>query len=191
MKNIKYILILFIGLISFNGFTQTSLDIDENSKFKFWLKTTQNHKKGMKSIGGFIGGTKYSIPQFYSLEGAYFVTDKYQLGLGLSYDFGLIGTEEYTDFTMSINNAFTLLKYKKSLYFNARLGLRAGLQNTVETSIETTKNDFIYGGSLGAEIEYFVGSVGISLQFNEIATLNTDFGNLHYNLSGGLKYNFK
>lgn len=191
MNKLKHILILVITLTSLNSISQTSLEIDENSKFKLWLKTTQNHKKGMKSIGGFIGGTKYSIPQFYSVEGSYFITDKYQLGLGLSYDFGLIGMQEYTDMFMNINNTLTLLKYKKALYLNARLGLRGGLQNTIEVNQNTEFKSFIYGASIGVEVEYFIGSIGLSLQFNEISTLNTIFGNFHYNLSGGLKYNFK
>jgi hypothetical protein len=178
------ILFLLLGLCNF-GIAQSSLDNTKSSSTNFYL----NHRKGVSNLSLRMGGTKYSNFGYYTFEYNKFITNKISIGVGPVLDFGLIENNiKYFDGTLNAVGSYTIYDLKDKLFLNGIVNVRAGLQNSTNRVYNESKTSFIYGGSFGFEVEYFIGKIGITAQIQEIFTLNSPLGFWHYTGNVGLKY---
>ncbi len=148
-----------------------------------------NHAKGIKTISLMYGGTKYSPFRYAKAEFGYFFQDNLVMRSGLNWDKGEVGQTNYWDLKVNAGIGGSIYDIGNKFYINLYGGAQCGLERTFNRPYQQKDFHFVYGGFAAAEMEYFIGNFGIVGEFQEYLTLGSPFGNLHWSLSFGLKYN--
>lgn len=187
MKKTKMLTLIMISVISIS-FSQ-SREGNGGGHFSDWVGLHHlNHSKGVKLLSFRYGGTHFSNWKYFTGEFNYFIYDKIYLNFAAVYDGGLIGRTKYNDVTLNASASYTIFDLKDRFYVNTHAGLKGGLQFTYNEPYDISDIRFIYGGLFGAEVEYFIGKLALSAQFQEFYTRGTLFGNWHYSTTLGLKF---
>lgn len=144
------------------------------------------HVEGNVALDATIHITDYAPA--YSLVYTHFFKDDVLFKVKLNYEKGIIGTSNYTAYLLSPTVAHTPLKIKSSLFFNFELGGIIGVEQASNPEYVEKFNNLIYGLNGGIEIEYyFINNIALLMNFNELITQNSKFGNARYQVGFGLR----
>jgi len=153
----------------------------------FGLKSqTMRHVKGNQSIDVTAHLTAFSPA--YSVGFSNYFKEKLIGKLKLNYESGRIGISDYTAVLLMPSVTYTPFNFKSIAFFNLEGGIVLGMEKGSNESFIENINTFIYGINLGSEVEIFIGSkIALLVNFNEIITFSSKFGNARYQIGSGVR----
>ena len=144
------------------------------------------HVEGNVAIDVSIHKTDYAPA--YSLVYTRFIKDNVLLKAKFNYEKGIIGRTNYTAYILTPTIAHTPLKVKSSLFFNFEIGGIIGVEQASNPEFVEQYNTIIYGVNGGVEAEYYlINNIALLLNFNELITQNSKFGNARYQIGVGFR----
>lgn len=125
------------------------------------------------------------------------------LRFGLTYEKGVIGSFEFDEVRLSNRFSHVIVNVNDRLFIGGIGGIQLGYNSnkswigenldegpTKESYLEQ-KGHYLYGVSLGLEIEYFIfNRVAVIAECSEHFSFNSAFGRFHLIGTGGLRYAF-
>ena len=129
-------------------------------------------KHGQAFLGGYVG----------------YLKDNVVLKVRINTESGLIGLTDYQDYNISAGAQYTFGKVTKRGFLNVGGGLYAGFENYKNVEIGIDEGLFDYGVFGGVEIEYFaIERVALFVSIEQIISIKSKLGLLHYKVGGGLR----
>lgn len=155
------------------------------------------HVTGQKAISYSIGATKYSFLGRHQIDFNIFRDETSYWKYGVSLDLGTIDKVKYQDYIAHAKFGKILFNAKGKFFLSGVGGVNVGYQNVYSKVLQSNSSSFIYGPTLGGEVEYFVwNGLGLDLEFNQMMTFGSTLSGdsklfyFHYFLNAGIKYVF-
>lgn len=151
------------------------------------LKLNVKHVKGQKTID--IAG----IATFTGFGGQItygkYTSNKLITTIGVEYEQGSVN---YTDYLMSAidgGGMYTFAKITPDLYLHGLGLLKIGFENLQNEELKTKDSNFIFGVSVGLNLEYYItNKIGVAITAEQIIYMISDLGNQYPKFGVGIKF---
>lgn len=186
-KNITLLLMLLSPLCFIAQ--DTILDIFKADDVNF-KKIKLHHLKKMQSAEVKI--LYANLGNAYEINYGYLVTDNAFFHVGFNYEQGKLSYSTFDYKNIRFGLSYTALKIKQRVYINPDISLHTGFITAKNSDLNIEQQYFYFGGSIGLNTEvYILNKLSLILTADQQYNFKDKFGNMHYNVGGGLRYYFK